>query len=248
MKIVVDEKRFKRMALVSRALLFGSIGVLLLALALTLFGPQLGLLRPDNAGLFFALYTVLLLAGFIISRIGFHFGKRYLSPNRPDLVLRDSLKGLDRKYALLLFKGLTDYLLVEPGGLTVFVVRGQDGKVTYREGKWKRRESFLRYWFGRDEPLGDPIEDLKEELGRVSKVLSDKLPDLKVPVRGIVVFSHPKAALDVEAAPFPILRAEDLKDYLRGEGRMKDLPNSIQRRMREAVGAPELPRPEAAGG
>ncbi|MCS7324276.1 MAG: hypothetical protein RMJ86_02825 [Anaerolineae bacterium] len=246
MRIVIDERKYKRRALLSRVLLFSSIGLLLLGLVITLFAPQLGLLTPSNTWLFFALYTLLLMGGFVLSRIGMHFGNRYLSPSRPDAVLRDSLKGLDRKYALLIFQGLTDYLLVEPGGVTVFVVRNQDGKITFRDGKWKRRESLLRYWFGRDEPLGDPIEDLKEELARVSRALSDKLPDLKIPVRGIIVFSHPRVVLDVEGSPFPVLRADDLKDYLRGAGRLKELPNSIQRKVRESLGAPELPKPEPA--
>lgn len=246
MRIVIDERKYKRRALLSRVLLISSISLLLLGLVITLFAPQLGLLTPGNTWLFFALYTLLLMGGFVLSRIGMHFGNRYLSPSRPDAVLRESLKGLDRKYALLIFQGLTDYLLVEPGGVTVFVVRNQDGKIAYRDGKWRRRESLLRYWFGRDEPLGDPIEDLKEELARVNQALNEKLPDLKIPLRGVVVFSHPKVVLDVEASPFPVLRAEDLKDYLRGQGRLKDLPTSIQRKLREALGAPDLPRAEAA--
>jgi hypothetical protein len=184
--------------------------------------------------------------GLIASRIGFHYGNRYLVPTRPDAVLRESLKGLDRKYALMLFAGPTNYLLIEPSGVTVFVVRTQEGKISYRDGKWKRRENLLRFWFGRDEPLGDPTEDLNEELQKVQRVLNEKLPTLKIPLRGIIVFSHPRAVLDIEPSPIVALRADELKDYLRGPGRLKDLPASIQRKVREALGAPDLPRPESS--
>ncbi len=245
MKIVVDEKKYKRLALLGRIALFGSLGILLAGLLLTLFGPQLGLLTPENSSLFFILYLLILLVGFTTSRIGFHYGNRYLAPTRPDVVLRESLKGLDRKYALLLFAAPTNYMLIEPGGVTVFVVRNQEGRITYKGGKWKRKESLLRFWFGRDEPLGDPTDDLNEELRKVNQVLSEKLPTLKIPVRGIIVFSNPKAVLDVEPSPIAVVRAEDLKDYIRGAGRLKELPNSLQRKVREALGAPELPRPEA---
>jgi len=246
MKVVIDQKKYRRLALLGRIALFGSLGILLAGLLLTLFGPQLGLLTPENSSLFFILYLVILLVGFTASRIGFHYGNRYLAPTRPDMVLRESLKGLDRKYALMLFAAPTNYLLIEPGGVTVFVVRNQEGKITYREGKWKRRESLLRFWFGRDEPLGDPTADLNEELQKVHRVLTEKLPNLKIPLRGIIVFSNPKAILDVEPSPNAVLRAEDLKDYLRGAGKLKELPNSLQRKVREALGAPELPRPETA--
>lgn len=245
MKIVVDEKKYKRLALLGRIALFGSLGILLAGLLLTLFGPQLGLLTPENSSLFFILYLIILLVGFTASRVGFHYGNRYLAPTRPDMVLRESLKGLDRKYALMLFAQPTNYMLIEPGGVTVFVVRNQEGKITYKDGKWKRKESLLRFWFGRDEPLGDPTADITEELRKVNQVLTEKLPTLKIPLRGIIVFSNPKAVLDVEPSPIAVLRAEDLKDYLRGAGKLKELPNSLQRKVREALGAPELPRPEA---
>jgi hypothetical protein len=244
MKVVINESKYHRMALIGRVALFGSLGILLVGLLLTLFGPQLGLLTPDNSGVFFALYLVILLVGLIASRIGFYYGNRYLAATRPDVVLRESLKGLERKYALMLFAGPTNYLLIEPGGVTVFVVRTQDGKISYRDGKWKRRESLLRFWFGRDEPLGDPTEDLNEELQKVQRVLNEQLPTLKIPLRGIIVFSHPRAVLDIEPSPFVVLRADELKDYLRGEGKLKELPASIQRKVRKALGAPDLPRPE----
>lgn len=244
MKIVIDEKRYRRMALLGRIALFGSLGILLAGLLLTLFGQQLGLLNPENSTLFFVIYLAILLVGFTASRIGFHYGNRYLAPTRPDKVLRDSLKGLDRKYALLLFREPTNYLLIEPGGITVFIVRNQAGKIAYKEGKWKRRESLLRFWFGRDEPLGDPTADALEELGKVNKLLTEKLPTLKIPLRAIIVFSNPRAILDIEPSPIAVLPADGLKDYLRGPGKLKELPNSIQRKMREALGAPEVPRPE----
>jgi hypothetical protein len=244
MKVSVDEKKLKRQALIGRIALFGSLGILLGGLLLTLFGQQIGLLTPQNSTLFFIIYAAILIVGFGVSRVGFHYGNRYLAPTRPEMVLRENLKGLERKYALLLFQAPHDYILVEPGGVTVFIMRNQEGKIAYKGGKWKRRESLLRFWFGRDEPLGDPTHDALQAVGKVNKVLTEKMPTLKVPVRGVVVFSNPKAILDVEPSPVAVVRAEDLKDYLRGAGKLKELPNSIQRKMREALGAPELPKPE----
>jgi hypothetical protein len=87
-------------------------------------------------------------------------------------------------------------------------------------------------------------QDLNNEMAKVSKVLAEKMPTLKVPVRGIIVFSNPKALLEIEPSPITILPAPELKDYIRNAGKLKELPNSIQRKMRDAVGAPELPKAE----
>jgi hypothetical protein len=244
MRIVIDEKKVKRQALFGRIALFGSLAILLGGLALTLLGPQFGLFSMDNLGTFYLIYTVILVAGFAVSRVGMYYGNRYLAAGRPEMVLREHLKGLDRKYALLVFKEPVDYLLIEPGGVTVLIIKTQAGKIAYKDGKWKSRQGILSYWMGRDEPLGNPTNEAKEALTKVNAILTEKAPSLKVNLRALIVFSNPKADLDLEPSPIPILRADDLKDYLRGEGKLRETPNSIQRQVRAALNAPELPTGE----
>ena len=248
MKIVIDEKKVKRQSLIGRVALFGSLAVLMGGLAITLFGPQLGLFNAENIGLFYLLYTAILIVGFGVSRIGMYYGNRYLSPGRPSQILRDSLKGLERKYALMLFALPADYVLVEPGGVTIFIIKMQSGRVTYKNGKWRRKENIFSLWFGREEPLGDPAFEATEAMKKVNAILTEKAPSLKIPLRAVIVFSHPKVVLDVEPGPMAVVQLADLKDFLRGAGKWKELPNSIQRQMRAALGAPELPsaeKPEA---
>jgi hypothetical protein len=244
MRIVIDEKKVKRQALIGRITLFGSLGILIGGLLLTLFGQQLGLFDLNNLGVFYGVYTIILVVGFGVSRIGMYYGNRYLAAGRPEMVLREKLKGLDRKFALMFFKEPTDYILVEPGGVTVFIVKGQQGKVAFKDGKWKSRQGVLSYWLGRDEPLGNPSEEATEALGKVNNIFKEKIPTLRIPLRAVIIFSNPKAELDLEPMPLRVLRAEDLKEYLRGEGKLDDLPKSIQRQMRAALNAPELPSGE----
>jgi hypothetical protein len=244
MRIIVDEKKVKRQALIGRIALFGSLAILLGGLLLTLFGQQIGLFDLNNLGLFYLIYTVILVVGFAVSRIGMHYGNRYLAVGRPEMVLRENLKGLDRKFALMIFKLPVDYVLIEPSGVTALIVKTQAGKIDYKNGKWKSRQGFLSYWLGRDEPLGDPTEEAKDALAKLNAIFTEKTPNLKIPMRAVIVFSNPKAILDMEPSPIPVLRADDLKDYLRSEARLKELPNSIQRQMRAALGGPELPTAE----
>jgi hypothetical protein len=246
MRISVDDKKVKRNARIGRYALIASLVILMGGLALTLFGQNFGLLDPQNSTLFFIIYLGILLLGFTVSRVGMFFGNRHISPLRPELALRENLKGLDRKYALMLFQQPTDYFLVEPGGVTAFIVRNQAGRTQFKAGQWKRRESFLQYWLGRDEPLGNPTHDAIAAQTKLSDIVAAKYPDLKVPIRAAIVFTNAKAMLDIEPSPIPILRAEDLKPFLRGDNKLRELPSSIQRKLREALGAPELPKAEGS--
>ena len=244
MRIVVDEKKVKRQALIGRITLFGSLAILVGGLLLTLFGQQLGIFNLNNLGLFYLVYTIILVVGFGISRIGMYYGNRYLSAGRPELILRENLKGLDRKYALMIFKLPVDYVLVEPGGVTVLIVKGQQGKIAFKEGKWKSRQGVLSYWLGRDEPLGNPTEEANLAMGKLTAIFKEKIPNLRITLRAVIIFSNPKADLDIEPSPIPVLRSDELKDYLRGQGKLDDLPKSIQRQVRAALDAPELPSGE----
>ena len=152
--------------------------------------------------------------------------------------------GIDQCVARLgqrkLFQKPTDYLLIEPGGITVLVPRGQEGAVIQAEGKWRYNRGFMRSWMGRDEAIGNPSADAQKAMADIKKVLDEKAPEIKVPLRAVIVFTHPRVALTAEPGPVTALRAEELKDYLRAAGKLHELPKSIQRKMREALGAPDV--------
>ena len=247
MRIVTDDKKIKRQALIGRIALFGSLGILIGGLLLTVFGQQFGLLEAGNIGLFYLIYTIVLVVGFGISRIGMYYGNRYLAANRPEMVLREHLKGLDRKFSLLIFKLPVDYVLVEPGGVTVLIVKNQGGKVEFKNGKWRSRSGILGFWLGRDEPLGSPSEDATAAMTKINNIFTEKIPELRIPLRAVIVFSNPKVQLETETLPYTVLAPDGLKEYVRGENKLKELPNSIQRKIRAALDVPELPQAEKQG-
>lgn len=242
MKIVVDEVKLARNAKVARALVLGVVVVavgMMIAVLLASMAPNSALFGQLNPATLLLVEIAVIILLFVVSRVGFIYANRYLAFNRPEKVLRDSLKGLDKKYTLLLFQKPCDYLLVEPGGITVIIPRGQEGKVTFRDGKWKFNRSLMRAWMGRDEALGNPTAEGLEMASRVQKILQEKAPDLRVTVRAVVMFTHPKVELNMEPGPIPVLRPDELKDYLRGGGRLSELPKPVQRKMRVALGVAE---------
>ncbi len=244
MRIYIDEKKVKRQALIGRIALFGSLAILVGGLLLTLFGQQIGLFSLDNLGMFYILYTVILILGFGISRVGMYYGNRYLAATRPEMILRECLKGMERTFTLMVFQQPVDYYLIEPGGVTVFIMKTQAGKLEYKGGKWKSRQGVLAFWMGRDEPLGNPDQEAIDSMAKINKIFTEKIPDIKISVRAVIVFSNPKAELDLEPSAIKVLRSPALKDYLRGDGKLREVPKSIQRQIRAALNAPELPSGE----
>ena len=252
MRISADEQKMKRQAKIGRAALTGSLVVLIGGLLLTLIGPQYGLLTPQNTTLFLVVYMAILAVGFTVSRVGMYYGNRYLSPTRPELMLREKLKGLDRKYVLMLFQKPTDYYLVEPGGVTAIITRATGVRrnsqsastITYKAGKWNTRTSFFSSWFGQEEPFGDPMADAATAAKAINDQIAAYDANLKVPVRAVVLFTNTNLTLNIEPSPTAVLKIDDLKDFVRSTSKLKELPSSIQRKMREALGAPELQKME----
>jgi hypothetical protein len=242
MKIVVDEVKLARNAKIARGLVLGVVVVavgMMIAVLIASMSPNTALIAQITPQILLVIELVVIVVLFIVSRVGFIFANRYLAVHRPEKVLRDSLKGLEKTNSLLLFQKPVDYLLSEPGGVTIFIPRSQEQKVTYRSGKWSYSRGLLRAWMGRDETIGDPTADALDAIKKVQAVITEKAPDVRVTVRAVIVFTFPKVVLDIEPGPIPVLHAEDIKDYLRGEGRLSALPKPVQRKVRAALGVPE---------
>jgi hypothetical protein len=240
MKIVPNEARVKKESRLAKAGIYGSLAVLLGGLVLTLFGTQRGLVNDSNLMAFYAIYAGILLLGLMLSRFGMYYGNRHLSPYRPETQMRDHMRGLDKRYALLLFQEPHDYMLVEPGGVTAVVYKNQTGLIKFDGSKWGQAQGFFTRVLGRSEALGDPKLEMDAATTKVAAFLKEKLPGVTIPVRGMIVFGHPEARLQVPSTPFAVIKADGVKDYLRGAGKWKELPTGVQRQMREVLGAPAV--------
>ncbi|MBX7212430.1 MAG: hypothetical protein K1X39_00320 [Thermoflexales bacterium] len=244
MRISADEQKIKKYSAIARAIIIGSLVVIGGLFIATLPGSNFLSNNPDLFSVMYFGSLGLMLLVFLISRIGMVWANRYASPVRPEKMLRESLKGLDRRYALMLFRKPIDYYLVDAGGITALICKGQRGRISFENGKWKRRGSGLSGVLASEEPLGDPYDEATKSMATLQQTLAEKAPGLSVPINAVVVFTHPETTLQVEPGPIPVVRVADLKDYLRGAGKRRDLPASIQRAVRAALDAPELPAAE----
>jgi hypothetical protein len=206
MRIVTNDKKIElRKKIGERAPFVGLI--ILVASTVILFA------KPEWMGI----SMVIVWIGLLISLTGSYLGDRYVGPYAPHKKLPEALKGMSDDYVLLLYQTRTPFVLLEPGCLTVMTVKSQPGTVTYQDGVWKHqlKWGFVRRFAGQ-ESVGRPDRLSNAEVGVLQAYLEKQLPeDITVPVRGIVIFTHPDVHLEAEHPSVPALRAAELKRWLR---------------------------------
>ena len=207
MQIFTNEKLIKRYALVSKVL--STTGILVL-----LSGLAASFLRPEWYSLPF--YT--LIAGFMLSNVGMFLANRYVREPRPDLTLRNSMKGLDDRYLLYQYYLPAQHTIVTPSGVYAVTPKFQGGTVEWNDNRKRFRHrgvSMYRKIFGQ-ESLGQPIIEAQAEAQRLAKFLNKKFGDGAPDVYPILVFTNSKIEFEnIKATPIPVLKAKRLNAYLR---------------------------------
>jgi hypothetical protein len=206
MKIVTNQKTIKRNSRIGQVATLGSLGILAAGLFMS-FNPDL--IQYS----FFAL-----LAGFVISQVGIHYGTKFGRSPRPDERLTAALKGLGDQYILYHYAGPVPHLLVGPAGIMPLLPYNQRGTITYDEGRkrWRQKGGNLYLKIFAQEGLGRPDLDVEVHTQDVNNHVKKNLSEIEVPpVRPVLVFTNDKAELQVQNAPAPTLPAEKLKDYVR---------------------------------
>lgn len=229
MRVIANESYIRRRAFVGRYASIAGLIVLLVSFILSVFWTSQATLIP------LAMWLVLMI-GVGLSIVGGYYAERFEGPRAHYRAVREALKGLDDRYILFQHVLPSPHVLLGPDGLTVLVVRSIPGEVRYENGRWKWRHrlKFLRTLAGQ-EGIGVPEAEVAYELQRMSKHLEKVLPGVSVPMRGVVLFTHPSVQLDVEGAPVPVLRARKFKDWLRGPGAGKPMPGALRRQLEEAL-------------
>lgn len=210
MQIVANESYIKIRRQIGERAPF--VGLLLLATAVILV-----FVKPE----WLWQTMVLVWVGFLVSLIGSYLGDRFVGPNAHHKRVPDALKGLDSNYILSIYKFPVPFVLVEPGGLTVLTVKSHSGVIVYDGSRWTHRQKlgFLRRFIGQ-EALGRPHRAAESEVAFLKSSLAKRLPEgIEVPVRPVVLFTHPDVELhvDPEQVPVPALRVADLKRWIRRE-------------------------------
>lgn len=167
--------------------------------------------------------------GFIFASFGSYFINRFARRRwpgiktiaRPDEVLERNMKGFDDKYSYFAWSLPANHVLVGPSGILVMAVRSDRGKVTVQGDRWREPFSLGRFFtvFAR-EGVGNPALELEDQIKKL-RALLEKAPlpqgvsAAEIPVEPVAVFLNPEMQITLENPSVAVLRADQLKDYVR---------------------------------
>ena len=151
--------------------------------------------------------------------------QRWGPRGRQDAVIVRSLRALDDRYHLLAFPdtSLPDYIVVGPMGVLVLVPRAISGRIVCSGNQWRHedpRPQLMRLlrWLSSGQPLGDPGAEVSRAAERTRRHLAAILPDGltdRMPIAGVVVFTHPEARLSLEGCQASALTLRSLRGHVR---------------------------------
>jgi len=230
MRIIANETKIERRTKIGEVAPFAGLITLVIATVLIFVKPEWmwGTL-------------VLVWIGLLISLTGGYLGDRYVGEQAHHRRVPESLKGFDDNYTLLMYKAPVPFVFIEPGGVTVITVKSQAGEVRYEDGRWRHQQKlgWLRRFAGQ-ESLGRPGRLAEAEVEVLSDKLDERLSeDVDVPIRPVIVFTHPDVQLHAEEAPVPAVRAAEFKRWLRRTPLAPPLSDETQTALAEALGYAE---------
>ena len=155
-----------------------------------------------------------LVVGFVLSQVGIYYTTRWGRKPRPDELLDQALKGLDKRYAIYHYSTPAAHLLVGPAGIWTLFPKHQRGTITYQKNRWRQKgggimQGYLRLFA--QEGIGRPGLEIESDISRLDKFFQKKFPQMEPPgLNASLVFFHPDVVLDVDDAPNPTLFSKKL--------------------------------------
>jgi hypothetical protein len=191
MRIVANERHIHVRRLIGKFMPLAGLVALVAGLVVSYTVPEQ-----------FAVTMGAMVLGIILSLVGGFFSDRYAGPLAHHEALATALKGLDNHYVLLDYALPAPHVLLEPGGLTILLVKTHGGQVAYAKesGRWKHRQrgKVFRQLAGQ-ESIGSPDVEAEHQAKRLAAWLANRLPDTEVPVRAAIVFVNPNVEQGVAA-------------------------------------------------
>jgi hypothetical protein len=178
--------------------------------------------------------------GFVLFYGGLQQRARWGRKPGNDQVLDAALARLNDRYTLIHYADFpgkrADHVLITPGKLLVLTTRELTGRVRVHGRAWRRPNAFIFGFMRLAGPqLGNPTVDNERQVESLRKLLDEE--HLPGEIEGAIVFVDPRVNLDIDEPTTPVLRPEELYDFVR---EVSD-PVALGNREREQL-ADQLPR------
>jgi hypothetical protein len=191
--------------------------------------------------------------GFICASIGSYFINRFARRRwpggktiaRPDELLERNMKGFDDKYTYFAWSLPANYVITGPFGIALFAVRSDKSKVTVQGERFREPFSIGRLFtiFAR-EGLGNPLVELADQERKLRTLLEGNgdgpltttdpaAEPPRIPIHKAAIFLNPEVQLTVDAPAIPVLRGEQLKEFIRRLTREERVEPNVARKLTE---------------
>ncbi|MEN6435394.1 MAG: nuclease-related domain-containing protein [Anaerolineaceae bacterium] len=206
MKQVIDRNRINKNALLSNIASIGGLLILMASVILPVFVKGTSIISG-----------IMMVVGLGVAMVGIYFANRWVRKPRPEDRLDKVLKGLSEKYVLFHYPHLpSDHILLTPASVIVIETINIGGDYFFKNGKWKENMTIgraIRYIV--EEHLGDPCRAAKESANAIHTKLN-QIEGLSgsIPVKPVVVFTHPATQLESLNPPIPVMKVEKLRKHV----------------------------------
>ena len=231
MRIISNEKLIKRNKKIGQITTIASLAILIAGLVAS-FTPE-----------YLSWSFVALVGGFILSQVGIYFGNRWGRSPRNDERITAALKGLGDQYSLYHYTSPVPHLLVGPAGVLILLPFYQGGTITYDSDKkrWRQKGGNLYLKFFGQESLGRPDLEASTNITDLQNWMSKKFPGQTMPTPEVIlIFTNPKADLQVEGAPIPTMMEDKVKDFIRRKAKTATTPAGALLNIQAALPKEEL--------
>lgn len=203
MKVFINRQKINRRAQLSNLASVGGLVLLLASVIVPLFLPAWANIA-----------YIFMIVGMGVAMIGIYFANRWVRKPRPEESLAKALKSFDDQYRLYHYPALScDHLLLTPNGVVILDTVNLAGKFSYQQGEWKEAMNLgraLRYFV--EERVGNPIQSSKQVEAELKELfLKEFGSDISIPIKPVVVFTHPGVNLEIKDPPISICKIDKLK-------------------------------------
>ena len=224
MQHYMNVRRIDRLRRVSKGLSFGGLGLMVVALILSLGAT-------DNLGLTMGMA----LLGLLASQIGTMQMRRWPERGRSDQVIDAALKGLDKRHSLYHYLLGARHALVTPRATVALIPIGEAGFFEWREGKLWRTPLKKGLPSGKPGPARGLLDQAERETADLVRDLGRRLPDREVwQIIPLLVFCHDDARLEKDEA-HPAIHLKKLKEYVRNLPRQSPLTEAESQSLAEPL-------------
>lgn len=223
MQHYMNVRRIDRLRRASKFLSFGGLGLMVVALILSLGAT-------DNLGLTMGMA----LLGLLASQIGTMLMRRWPERGRSDQVIDAALKGLDRRHSLYHYLLGARHALVTPRATVALLPIGEAGLFEWRQGTLWRTPVKKGLPSGKPGPARGLLDQAERETADLERNLRRRLPDRDSwQIIPLLVFCHDDARMEKDEA-HPAVHLKKLKEYVRNLPRQSPLTEAEN----QALGAP----------